>query len=67
MRIKDIKSHPQYWHIHKEIYYNEFDCLDNEVRESIQNNPESNDARRFNTRVNRLVSSRIKESHYDAS
>jgi hypothetical protein len=60
---KDIKTHPKYWHFHKEIYYNEFDSLDDEIREGIQQNPNSNDARRFNEKVNQLVSDRIKDSN----
>ena len=61
--IKDIKSHPKYWQIHKKIYYNEFDSLDNGIREDIQRNPTSHDARVFNNRIDRLVSDEIKESN----
>jgi len=60
--IKNIKTHPKYWHFHKEVYYNEFDSLDDDIREDIQRNPSSHDARIFNDRVNRLVSDKIKDS-----
>ena len=60
--IKNIKTHPKYWHFHKEVYYNEFDSLDDDIREHIQRNPSSHDARIFNDRVNRLVSDKIKDS-----
>lgn len=65
--IKDIKSHPKYWHFHKEVYYNEFDSLDNQIREDIQRNPTSHDARVFNNRVNKLVADKIKESNNQTS
>ena len=57
-----MSGHPMYWEYHKQIYYNEFDSLDNEVREDIQRNPTSNDARRFNDRVDRLVSEKLNDS-----
>ena len=56
-------GHPLYWQFHKEIYFNEFDSLDDDIRDDIQRNPTSNDARRFNDKVNRLVSDKIKESN----
>lgn len=61
--IKDIKSHPKYWHLHKEIYNDEFDSLDSQIREDIQRNPYANDARVFNNRIDRLVADKIKESN----
>ena len=60
---KDIKSHPKYWHLHKEIYNYEFDSLDSQIREDIQRNPSSHDARVFNDRINRLVEDKVKESN----
>ena len=61
--IKDIKYHPKYWHLHKEIYNDEFDSLDSRIREDIQRNPFSHDARVFNDRINRLVEDKVKESN----
>ena len=56
------KEHPKYWVIHKEVYYNELDSLDNEIRDIIVNKPYDSSTRIFNSRVDRLVVEKIKES-----
>ena len=63
MKIQDIKSHPKYWQLHKEIYFNELDTLDFEIKDIIVNTPHSGTARRFNKSVDRMINERIQESN----
>jgi hypothetical protein len=63
MNIKDIKFHPKYWQLHKEIYFNELDSLEFEIRDIISNHPTSGTAKRFNCSVDRLIADKIKESN----
>ena len=62
MKIQDIKSHPKYWQLHKEIYFDELDTLDFEIKDIISNSPHSGTARRFNENVERMISERLQES-----
>ena len=62
MKIKDIKSHPQYWDTHKKIYFSELDSLDNEIRGSIISQPQGSDAERFNNKIDILVFEMLEES-----
>ena len=57
------KEHPKYWVIHKEVYYNELDSLDEEIRDIVMNKPHDSSTRIFNTRIDRLVIEKIKESN----
>ena len=63
MKIQDIKSHPKYWQLHKEIYFDELDTLDFEIKDIVTNSPDSGTARRFNKSVERMISERIQESN----
>ena len=56
------KDHPKYWVIHKEVYYNELDSLDDEIRNIVTNKPYDSSTQNFNTMINRLVVEKIKES-----
>jgi tRNA G10 N-methylase Trm11 len=56
------KEHPKYWVIHKEVYYNELDSLDEEIRDIVTNKPYDSSTRIFNTRIDRLVIEKIQES-----
>ena len=56
------KEHPKYWVIHKEVYYNELDSLDEEIRDIVTNKPYDSSTRVFNTRIDRLVIEKIQES-----
>ena len=56
------KEHPKYWAIHKEVYYNELDSLDEEIRDIVTNKPYDSSTRVFNTRIDRLVIEKIQES-----
>jgi tRNA G10 N-methylase Trm11 len=56
------KDHPKYWVIHKEVYYNELDSLDEEIRDIVTNKPYDSSTRIFNTRIDRLVIEKIQES-----
>ena len=56
------KDHPKYWVLHKEVYYNELDSLDDEIRDIIMNKPHDSSTRIFNTRIDRLVIEKIQES-----
>ena len=57
------KDHPKYWVIHKEVYYNELDSLDEEIRDIVTNKPYDSSTRIFNTRIDMLVVEKIKESN----
>jgi hypothetical protein len=58
----NTKNHPKYWALHKEIYFNELDSLDAEIMNMILNKPSSSTAFRFNSKIDRLVQERIKET-----
>ena len=47
----NIKSHPDYWNIHKSVWQEEYDNLDLQVRERIVNEPYSKEARMLNLKV----------------
>ena len=57
------KDHPKYWVIHKEVYYNELDSLEEEIRDIVTNKPYDSSTRIFNTRIDMLVVEKIKESN----
>ena len=61
--MKNIKEHPNYWDLHKEIYFNELDTLDFEIKNIIINKPQGGTAIRFNSSVDRLIKERIEESN----
>jgi len=62
MKIQDIKSHPRYWKLHKEIYFDELDSLEFEIKDIVINRPNSGTARRFNDSIDRIISERLQES-----
>ena len=55
----NIKSHPDYWKIHKEIWQQECDNLDIQTREIIMNRPSHSVARNFNTQIYRDVERKL--------
>ena len=55
----DIKSHPDYWKTHKEIYQQEYDNLNLSAREIVTSQPHSKEARDFNQRVIREVERKL--------
>ena len=61
--MSDIKDHPKYWDLHKEVYFNELDTLDFEIKNIIINKPEGGTAIRFNSSVDRIIKERIQESN----
>ena len=63
MKIKDIKSHPKFWDTHKEIYFNELDSLDIEIRDIVMNKPTSGTAHRFNSKIDKMVEDQLQESN----
>ncbi|MAH44946.1 hypothetical protein CMI37_03905 [Candidatus Pacearchaeota archaeon] len=62
MKIKDYRKDDKYWKLHKEIYFDELDTLDFEIKNIIINNPHSGTAKRFNKNVEVLIAERLKES-----
>ena len=56
------KEHPKYWTIHKQVYYNELDSLDDDIRSIITNKPHDSSTKIFNSKIDRLVEDKIKES-----
>ena len=61
--MSDIKEHPKYWDLHKEVYFNELDTLDFEIKNIIINKPNGGTAIRFNKTVDRIIKERIQESN----
>jgi hypothetical protein len=59
------KEHPKYWVIHKEVYYNELDSLDDEIQNIITTKPHDSSTKMFNSKVDRMVEDKIKESDND--
>ena len=64
MKVNNIKTHPKYWDVHKEIYNSEIDSLDEEIRKIVLDKPSGGTATRFNDRVDRLIADKIEESNY---
>ena len=55
----NVKSNPDYWKIHKEIYQQEYDNLNFTDREIITNEVHSREARTFNQRVAKEVERKL--------
>ena len=49
----------KYWSIHKEVYMDEFDKLDNEIASIVQTKPYSPEARLFNEKVEKAVEEKL--------
>ena len=54
-----IKSHPDYWNTHKDIWQEEYDNLDPQVRDVVTNEPYSREARMLNLKVDRLIERKL--------
>jgi hypothetical protein len=69
----NIKDHPEYWLIHKEIHLQESDNLDPSFREIVINEPNSTEAKLFNKKINSLIEKKLhlklpeRESHSSVS
>jgi hypothetical protein len=61
--MKNIKEHPNYWDLHKEVYFNELDTLDSEIKNIIINKPSGNTAIRFNDSIDRIIKERIESNN----
>ena len=48
-----------YWNIHKEVYMDEFDKLDNEIASIVQTKPYSPEARLFNEKVEKTIKEKL--------
>jgi hypothetical protein len=55
----NIKSHPDYWNTHKDIWQEEYDNLHSDVRGRIVNEPYSKEARMLNLKVSRLIERKL--------
>jgi len=63
IKMSNIKDHPQYWDLHKQVYFQELDTLDEEIKSIIINKPDGGTAIRFNSSVDRIIKERVKESN----
>ena len=63
MKIKDVRRDEKYWKLHKEIYFDELDTLDEEIKNIINDKPHGATARRFNKNVESLIMERLKDSN----
>jgi hypothetical protein len=57
------EQHPKYWDFHKEIWVDELETLDEEIRHTVMTNPMDSATLRFNSKIDKLVMERIKESN----
>lgn len=63
MKIKELRQTTKYWQIHKEIYFNELDCLDDEIRSIVMTLPHDPTTMRFNSKIDKLVLESLQESN----
>ena len=69
MKTKDyrpvggLNRDDKYWSLHKEIYFDELDSLDDEIKNIIINKPHGSTAKRFNRSIESLIAQRLKESN----
>lgn len=56
---KQTMKDSKYWSIHKEVYMDEFDKLDNEIASIVQTKPYSPEARLFNEKVEKAVKEKL--------
>ena len=54
MKTKD-KHDTEYWNTHKDIYFNELDSLDLEIRDIVMNKPHDPTTIRFNSKIDKMV------------
>jgi hypothetical protein len=62
--MKTPERDPKYWDIHKELYFNELDTLDFEIRDIIMSKPNDSTTIRFNCKIDKMVMDYLKESDY---
>ena len=55
----NIKNHPEYWNVHKEIWQQEYDELAQPVRDSITNDPYSKETKNFNSKIHKLIERKV--------
>ena len=55
----NIKSHPDYWNVHKEIWQQEYDNLNSRIAEAVRSEPHSKEAREFNSMVIKEVERKL--------
>ena len=63
MKIKELRQTTRYWQKHKEIYFNELDCLDVEIRGIVTTLPHDPTTMRFNCKIDKLVIESLQESN----
>ena len=59
MKKQTMNKDSKYWSIHKEVYMDEFDKLDNEIASIVQAKPYSPEARLFNEKVEKAVEEKL--------
>ena len=59
----NMNTKDKYWDIHKEIYFNELDSLEFEIRDIIMNKPHDSTTIRFNSKIDKMVEDRLQESN----
>jgi hypothetical protein len=57
------EQHPKYWDFHKEIWVDELETLDEEIRDIVMTKPLDSCTLRFNSKIDKMVMERIKESN----
>ncbi len=59
--MENIKSYPKYWDLHKQIYFNQLDLLDDYTRQLVTNNPNDIVTIKFHKDVDKKVAQKIEE------
>jgi len=52
----------RYWDIHKEVYTDELDELDPEIRNTVLTKPLSREAKLFNDKIDKVIETKLKEN-----
>jgi len=52
----------RYWDIHKEVYMDELDKLDSDIRDAVLTKPLSQEAKLFSDSIEKAIKVRLKEN-----
>lgn len=62
MKKQTMNKDNNYWNIHKEVYTDELDELDPEIRNTVLTKPLSHEAKLFNDKIDKVIETKLKEN-----
>lgn len=62
MKKQTMNKDNRYWDIHKEVYTDELDELDPEIRNTVLTKPLSREAKLFNDKIDKVIETKLKEN-----